>query len=447
MSFLDRFKKRPSGNFDPAAQADAEEAAAANTHADAPKEAADRELPSVNAKKKGNKLTGWVAVLFIGGMGLFLIYQMNTGKDRKEKAAASKEAADAKANAISGTLPAITVPDRPPAPQIDDKQPDAPATASASATGQVPAPDGSKPIGVTGNQSGNTGAGGKKELSPWEVMRNRRRLGSLAVKFDDSKGSGSTADGSQQQGQPGGQPQQAGNPQGNGYLQTAGSGNGASGGGANDELGNRLQPTITKATLASKLPDRNYLIPKGAFMDCALETRIDSTVPGMTSCILTRNMYSDNGKLVLLDRGSKIVGQYQGGIKQGQARIFVLWTRVETPAGVVINLDSPGTDALGASGLDGYVDTHFWERFGGAIMLSLIQDGFAAAAQQQQSAGTNQTNITFGNTQQATQSMAAEALKNSINIPPTLMKNHGDHINIFVARDLDFRSVYGIRAQ
>lgn len=119
---------------------------------------------------------------------------------------------------------------------------------------------------------------------------------------------------------------------------------------------------------------------------------------------------------------------------------MILWTRIETTKGVVINLDSLGTDSLGAAGLDGYVDTHFMTRFGGAIMLSMIQDFGQALASQ--SSGSN--NISFGNTSAASQNMATEALKSTINIPPTLIKNQGDSINIFVARDLDFRSVYGI---
>ncbi|HCF7509237.1 TPA: type IV secretion system protein VirB10, partial [Pseudomonas aeruginosa] len=181
---------------------------------------------------------------------------------------------------------------------------------------------------------------------------------------------------------------------------------------------------------------------QGSMLDCQLETKIVSTVPGMTTCYTTRDIYSTNGRVVLLDRGSKVVGQYQGGMTQGQARIFVLWTRVETPTGVVINLDSPGAGPLGEGGLGGWVDTHFWKRFGGAIMLSMIGDVGDFLSNKASQGDSDR--ITFDNTSDSSQDMAATALENTINIPPTLYKNQGERLQIFVARDLDFSGVYNL---
>lgn len=211
------------------------------------------------------------------------------------------------------------------------------------------------------------------------------------------------------------------------------------------DLQDKIKPLRLNPSQAGVLSDRNYLLTQGAMIDCVLETRMITTQPGMTVCHVTRDLYSANGHVILIDRGSKVVGHYQGGLHQGQARIFVLWTRIETPHGVIINLDSPGTGSLGEGGVGGEIDTHFWERFGGAILLSLIDDlaqgGLDALNKRK---GDKNSQITFSNTTGAAQDMASEALNNSINIPPTLYKNQGDRISIFVARDLDFRGVYDL---
>ncbi|WP_198266672.1 type IV secretion system protein VirB10 [sulfur-oxidizing endosymbiont of Gigantopelta aegis] len=201
-----------------------------------------------------------------------------------------------------------------------------------------------------------------------------------------------------------------------------------------------LTATRLEGARASLLVDRNMFITKGAFLDCALETAISSDLAGMTSCRLTRDVYSTSGKVLLLEKGSKVVGEYKSGIKRGIARIFVLWSRIETPTGVIINIDSPGTGPLGRSGHDGYIDYHFWERFGSAIMLTMLDIAGDYIRNQAASNG----NVSVGGGDQV-ENTATIALKNSINIPPTLIKHQGEHISIFVARDLDFRGVYALQ--
>lgn len=207
-------------------------------------------------------------------------------------------------------------------------------------------------------------------------------------------------------------------------------------------LDEKLEAVEFKAAAAGILPDRDQLLTQGTMLDCVLETRIVSAVGGMTSCYLSRDVYSTSGQVVLLDRGSRVVGRYQGGMQQGDTRIFVLWTRVETPAGVVVELQSPGAGPLGEAGLGGHLDTRFWDRFGAAILLSVIEDGADAAAAR--AAGPRGTTINVGNTANAGKEVIARSIEPTINVPLTLVKNQGERVGIFVARDLDFRGVYGL---
>jgi type IV secretion system protein VirB10 len=200
-------------------------------------------------------------------------------------------------------------------------------------------------------------------------------------------------------------------------------------------LAGLLTPTAMPAARASELPTQRLLLAKGAFIDCTLETAIDSSLPGMTTCITATDTFSVDGKVVLLERGSKLIGETRGQVQQGAARLFVLWTEARTPTGVVVPLASPGTDTLGRSGLDGEVDRHFWQRFGAAILISLV-DGAAQAAQR---------SATVIYDTSTSQNVATEALKGSIGLVPTITKNQGDRIQVLVARDLDFRQVYQLR--
>jgi type IV secretion system protein VirB10 len=178
---------------------------------------------------------------------------------------------------------------------------------------------------------------------------------------------------------------------------------------------------------------------KGTFIDCTLETAIDSTLPGMTTCVTATDTFSADGSVVLLERGTKLVGETRGQVAQGTSRIFVLWTEARTPTGVVVPLASPGTDELGRSGLSGEVNRHFWDRFGAAILLTVINGAVQGAVNSQNSSGSVVVSPA-GSTDVMT-----EVLRSTVAIPPTVTKAQGDRIQVFVARDVDFRSVYALR--
>jgi type IV secretion system protein VirB10 len=212
---------------------------------------------------------------------------------------------------------------------------------------------------------------------------------------------------------------------------------------ANTALGDALKPTRTVAARAEKLPTMTFLIPKGAKGDCTLETAISSQLPGMVTCVLAYDIYGANGKVVMLERGTTLTGETRSQVQQGQNRLFVLWSEARTPTGVTAQLDSPATDALGRSGLTGELDTHFWDRFGAAILISVINGVLQGASTYASSAGNNGgTNVNL-NPQSASQVMTG-VLQNTMNIPPSINVPQGERVQILFARNVDFRLVYAL---
>lgn len=214
-------------------------------------------------------------------------------------------------------------------------------------------------------------------------------------------------------------------------------------------LAAKLRPTVLTGATASVIKNPDMMVTEGTLIPCILQTAIDTQLAGFVTCVVPVDVRGTTGNVVLLDRGTKIVGQIQSGLVQGQERVFVLWTRAETPKHVVISLNAPGADELGRSGLPGAVDNHWWERFGGALMLTLVQGSLnagTALAANNGNSGSSEAALGFVyGAQSSGQQVANTALENTINIPPTLRKNQGDTVTVFVAQDLDFGSVYGLK--
>ncbi|MDT0447461.1 TrbI/VirB10 family protein, partial [Streptomyces johnsoniae] len=128
------------------------------------------------------------------------------------------------------------------------------------------------------------------------------------------------------------------------------------------------------------------------------------------SCTVERDVMSDSGAVVLMEKGTQVVGEYRGNVRRGSKRMFVLWNRARTPTGVIVQLASPATDALGRGGFDGEIDTHFFERFGGALLLSIVADAGQIAGRQ-----LSDAEIEIRSTQGAGASAAGIATEQSIN--------------------------------
>jgi type IV secretion system protein VirB10 len=154
--------------------------------------------------------------------------------------------------------------------------------------------------------------------------------------------------------------------------------------------------------------------------------------------MVTRDMRGFDGTKVLVPRGSRLIGEYNSGTVMGQSRALVIWTRLIRPDGVTIELSSPATDSLGRGGLEGKVDRHFFQRFGGAVLLSLLSIGGSAIAD------SNDTTVVIAGAQAGT-TAATSALGGGESIKPTVTVPQGTPLRVFVNQDLDFSGVGAVK--
>jgi type IV secretion system protein VirB10 len=188
-------------------------------------------------------------------------------------------------------------------------------------------------------------------------------------------------------------------------------------------------PGVAARTHASTLANRATTVAQGTLIPAVLETAFDSTRPGFARAIVSRDVRGFDGSRVLVPRGSRLVGEYRSDASPGQKRALINWTRLVRPDGVMIALDSPAVDTLGRGGIRASVDSHFFERFGDALLQTTVELGRSLAMRP---AGDSVIVAVPGSVQSSAQPVQPRT------IAPTLKVAAGRSISIFVARDLDF---------
>lgn len=192
---------------------------------------------------------------------------------------------------------------------------------------------------------------------------------------------------------------------------------------------------------ASRFGDLRYRIRRGKILRGVTESAIDSDLPGLIRGHLTEDVYGDAGDLVLLPNGAGLVGEYRsGGIAEGQISLYVVWTRVQLPNGIVVTLDSAGSDPLGRAGMTGPVDHHYLQRFGSSLLSSFFSVSVATLGVNGQdrynSTAAYRTGLAnaFGQT-------ASQEFQQNATIQNTIRPPQGTEISILVNKDLSFEQV------
>lgn len=237
----------------------------------------------------------------------------------------------------------------------------------------------------------------------------------------------------------------------------------ASGGNKNNKNVNSEGQTLSilqrnnDQIVATHIGELQRIIASGKIIDAVLETAINTDLPGMIRAVVSRDVYSEAGNNILINKGSRLIGSYSSTIKYGQARVQIVWNRVIRPDGIDVKVDSPGIDDIGRSGVGGDVDNHILRNFITATMVSLIDIGIAEYAEKNGSSGSTSSTTTTNTDGSTTtndnstatdkaydeavdniSSIGKDVMEKTMDMPPTITINQGTSLKVFVKRDLIF---------
>lgn len=196
-------------------------------------------------------------------------------------------------------------------------------------------------------------------------------------------------------------------------------------------LNGALPSAITQAEV---IANPSNTVIQGTMIQAVMETALDSSLPGQTRAIISEDVFSYDGSRLLIPRGSRLIGRYRSGIEIAQRRVTIAWDRIILPNNQTVQISSFGGDELGRSGVTGFVDTRFDERFGSAALISIISAAPNVASAQVEDEATAEVLQDVGDDlADATDSVIGDYLS----IGPVIYVDQGARVTVMVDRDLE----------
>lgn len=135
---------------------------------------------------------------------------------------------------------------------------------------------------------------------------------------------------------------------------------------------------VTADAIFTDRGDMSLVLGRGKLIEAVLETAINSDIGGEIRAIISRDVYSEKDKVILIPKGSKVFGKYATSTSaDSYGRVSVIWDRIDLTNGYTIAFDSPVVDNLGRPGIQGRVDNKYKEQFANSVLQSAFNIGIA----------------------------------------------------------------------
>lgn len=185
-----------------------------------------------------------------------------------------------------------------------------------------------------------------------------------------------------------------------------------------------------------------YSVLQGTLIPAVLLSEINSDLPGPVLAQVKDNIFNTTtGKHLLIPQGTKIIGEYNSSVSNGQKRAQVVWSRLIFPNGNSMDLGRmPSVDGGGASGHQGSVNNHYDKLALGVLVTSLLSAGVGMSSASASPGAATPQQIIGQSVGQEVARVGTKMAERSLDSSPTLTVKSGTRINIFSMSDLELVS-------
>lgn len=131
---------------------------------------------------------------------------------------------------------------------------------------------------------------------------------------------------------------------------------------------------------SSRPTDMSRVITPDKPISAVIAVPIDTRMAVSAVAMVDRDVYGNNGRTVVIPRGTKIVGTIGGSTE----RVGVAWKELIRPDGVRFVFEGSSGDAMGRAGIPGRVNERNLERYGYSLLSGVFSAGTAVALGGQQ---------------------------------------------------------------
>ncbi len=181
-------------------------------------------------------------------------------------------------------------------------------------------------------------------------------------------------------------------------------------------------------------------VSMGEFVECAMLHRLVSDVQeSPVNVVVTRDFIDTDRQYVVIPSGTKILGKNQVISYQGAKKLYVWFERMILPNGN--NVEFPksnkgvGLDGEGVAGVSSSVNSHFFQKFGSALLIGIL-DGLGGLAQNRVDQNSGMSYMIDESSKNFSE-ITRQMFQQFQNIVPTITVNPGYRVMVYLSSDMN----------